>query len=346
VTYHLNTSDSSKNATINNFTPNNQIASKMKALVVGQDHAIDIIVPCIKQYNAGLIDDGKPIGAFLLLGPTGVGKTETCRALAKVLHGCHSNFIRIDCGEYQTEHEVAKLIGSPPGYLGHRETKPVLTQAALDSVITPGSSISIVLLDEIEKAARSLQRIFLGILDYGTLTLGDSSKVFFKNTIFILTSNLGAREIESILCSPVGFPGAPVDRQDKKLKTKLKNTATLLSKKHFSSEFVNRLSATIVYNNLTDDNYKVIINNAINAYENTVYKVKKVAISIRLTIDASARILELGRSDAFGAREMNRTVKRIVTSPITELLTSNYLSTDCTIKFDYKNGEFLFDVTN
>ena len=346
MTYHLNTSDSSKNATIKNFTPDDKIASKMKTLVVGQDHAIDIIVPCIKQHNAGLITDGKPIGSFLLLGPTGVGKTETCRALAKVLHGCPTNFIRIDCGEYQTEHEVAKLIGSPPGYLGHRETKPVLTQLSLDSVITPGCNISIVLLDEIEKAARSLQRIFLGILDYGTLTLGDASKVFFKDTIFLLTSNLGSKEIDNVLSAPLGFQGKVLDRQDKKVKTKLKNVATLVSKKHFSVEFINRLSATIIYNNLTDDNYRIIMNNALSAYENTVYSVKKIALSITLTKAAGTKILELGASDVFGAREMNRTVKRIITSPITELLTSNYLSTDCTIKFDYKAGEFLFDLTN
>ena len=135
------------------------------------------IVPYIQMYQAGLAPEGRPIGIFLLLGPTGTGKTKTVEAIADVLHGSERNLVRIDCGEFQMEHEVAKLIGAPPGYLGHRETHPLLTQQRLNASTSERSNISIILFDEIEKAAPSMTRLLLGVLDKATLRLGDNTVV-------------------------------------------------------------------------------------------------------------------------------------------------------------------------
>src|SRR5438067_799236 len=132
------------------------------------------IVPYVQMHRAGLAPEGRPVGVFLLLGPTGTGKTRTVEALAEVLHGSEKHMLRVDCGEFQMDHEVAKLIGAPPGYLGHRETQPMLTQQKLTSVTTDSSNLSLVLFDEIEEAAPSMTRLLLGVLDKGLLRLGDN----------------------------------------------------------------------------------------------------------------------------------------------------------------------------
>src|SRR5271157_388207 len=173
--------------------------------VVGKPAATRVIVPYIQMFQAGLAPEGRPVGVFLLLGPTGTGKTKTVEALAEVLHGSEKNVLKIDCGEYQMEHEVAKLIGAPPGYLGHRETQPMLTQQKLNAVTSDKSTLAIILFDEIEKAAPSMVRLLLGILDRANLRLGDNTSVNFENSLIFLTSNLGAREMMKELHPEFGF---------------------------------------------------------------------------------------------------------------------------------------------
>ena len=172
-----------------------RIAAQLAERIIGQPDSLDAIVPYVQMYQAGLAPENRPAGVFLLLGPTGTGKTRTVEALAEVIHGSAKNVLRIDCGEYQMEHEVAKLIGAPPGYLGHRETQPVLTQMKLNQVMSERANVAIILFDEIEKAAPSLTRLLLGILDKATLTLGDNRRVDFSRSMVIMTSNLGAREM-------------------------------------------------------------------------------------------------------------------------------------------------------
>src|SRR5262245_19385526 len=140
--------------------------------VVGQPAAMKYMVPYVYMYQAGLAPEGRPAGVFLLLGPTGTGKTRSVEAIAEVLHGSAKKMLKVDCGEFQLDHEVAKLIGSPPGYLGHRETVPMLTQTHLESITSENCDLALVLFDEIEKAAPSMTRLLLGILDKGTLRLG------------------------------------------------------------------------------------------------------------------------------------------------------------------------------
>src|SRR4029077_14314578 len=173
--------------------PTGDLSRVLSQKVVGQPDATHIIVPHVQMFQAGLSPEGRPVGVFLLLGPTGTGKTKTVEALAEVLHGSPKKVLRIDCGEFQMEHEVAKLIGAPPGYLGHRETQPLLTQQKVNAASSESCDLSILLFDEIEKAAPSLARLLLGILDKATLRLGDNTIVNFEKTLIFLTSNLGGR---------------------------------------------------------------------------------------------------------------------------------------------------------
>ncbi len=168
------------------------LLEQLTTRVIGQSHAMTQIVPYVQMHRAGLAPEGRPAGVFLLLGPTGTGKTRTVEVLADVLHGSERNLLKVDCGEFQMEHEVAKLIGAPPGYLGHRETQPMLSQQKLSSVTSETSNLSLILFDEIEKAAPSMTRLLLGVLDKATLRLGDNSNVNFERSLIFLTSNLGA----------------------------------------------------------------------------------------------------------------------------------------------------------
>src|SRR6202790_4616957 len=185
--------------------PAENLTAVLSQKVVGQPAATRVIVPYIQMFQAGLAPEGRPVGIFLLLGPTGTGKTKTVEALAEILHGSEKNVLKVDCGEFQMEHEVAKLIGAPPGYLGHRETQPMLTQQKLGAVTSEGSNLSLVLFDEIEKAAPSMTRLLLGVLDKAILRLGDNTSVNFERTLIFLTSNLGAEAMRKELNPDFGF---------------------------------------------------------------------------------------------------------------------------------------------
>src|SRR5712672_725334 len=173
--------------------PAEDLTSILSSKVVGQPNVINVIIPYIEMFQAGLAPENRPVGVFLLLGPTGTGKTRTVEALAETLHGSARNVLKIDCGEFQMEHEVAKLIGAPPGYLGHRETQPMLSQQKLTSVTTDNCGLSLVLFDEIEKAAPSLTRLLLGVLDRGVLRLGTTSRWNLGKGFFFLRANWGGR---------------------------------------------------------------------------------------------------------------------------------------------------------
>ncbi len=214
-----------------------QLAEILSELVVGQPAAISTIVPFIEIHEAGLAPEGRPAGVFLLLGPTGTGKTRTVEAVAEALHGTSKKLLKVDCGEFQMEHEVAKLIGAPPGYLGHRETQPLLTQNKLAGVISQFSELSIVLFDEIEKAAPSMARLLLGVLDKATLRLGDNTVVNFDKTLIFLTSNLGARSMGRLLRPTFGFEAMAAHDEDRTA-ARLETIGLSAVRKRFSPEFV------------------------------------------------------------------------------------------------------------
>src|SRR5579883_1476385 len=218
--------------------------------VVGQDRAIRQLARVYQVYLAGLGAPGRPIVNLLLLGPTGSGKTRLVEAVAEVLFGTANAVLKIDCAEFQHSHEIAKLIGSPPGYLGHRETQPLITQEALEAHYTETVKLSFVLFDEIEKASDALWHLLLGILDKATLTLGDNRRVDFTQSMIFMTSNLGASEMSSLLRPRYGFgtTDAAQKRSDASLDPSLTDKVTRAgieaARRKFTPEFMNRLDKT------------------------------------------------------------------------------------------------------
>src|SRR5579883_2249295 len=302
------------------------LSARLNDLLVGQPEAIETIVPYVQMHQAGLSPEGRPVGVVLLLGPTGTGKTRTVEALAEILHGSSKNVLKIDCGEYQMEHEVAKLIGAPPGYLGHRETQPVLSQQRLAAVTSDKCALSLVLFDEIEKAAPSLTRLLLGVLDKGILRLGDNSTVNFERSLVFLTSNLGAREMMREINPDFGFQSVKAsERAD--LTNKLQNIALVAVRKRFSPEFVNRIDSIITYQPLTHESLSAILDKQIMDLQNHV-NTRLGNRSFVLDVPPEARqfLLRKGTSPEYGARELNRTIHRFLTQPLATLVATNQVA--------------------
>src|ERR1700741_5071064 len=216
----------------------------LRSRIVGQDEAVQAVVDLYQVFRAGLNSPGRPVGNLLVLGPTGAGKTRVVEATAEVLFGDPRAVIKVDCAEFQHSHEIAKLIGSPPGYLGHRETHPLITQEALAQYQTEKLKISFLLFDEIEKASDALWQLLLGILDKAALTLGDNRRVDLSQTMIFMTSNLGGGEIKSLMQGGMGFI-QPMARREDKLDTKVERTAQEAAKKKFSPEFMNRIDKVV-----------------------------------------------------------------------------------------------------
>jgi ATP-dependent Clp protease ATP-binding subunit ClpA len=303
--------------------------------VVGQPAATRVIVPYIEMFKAGLAPEGRPVGVFLLLGPTGTGKTKTVEALAEILHGSEKNVLKVDCGEFQMEHEVAKLIGAPPGYLGHRETQPMLTQQKLNAVTSEKCSLSLVLFDEIEKAAPSMTRLLLGVLDKGILRLGDNSMVNFEKSLVFLTSNLGAREMMREINPDFGFQSVKSGEPRTDLTSKLQNIALMAVRKRFSPEFVNRIDCIITYQPLTPESLSAILDKHISdlqAHVNT--RLGNRSFTLEVPSETRQFLLQKGTSPEYGARELNRTIHRQLTQPLATLVASNQVPPGANVRVD------------
>ena len=313
--------------------PANDILSKLAGKVIGQPHALTAIVPYVNMYNAGLSPEGRPAGVFLLLGPTGTGKTKTVEALAEVLHGSRKHMLRIDCGEYQLEHETAKLIGAPPGYLGHRETHPVLTQAKLSSITSDRSSLSIVLFDEIEKAAPSMTRLLLGVLDKASLRLGDNNMVNFERTLIFLTSNLGAHGMIKEFRPGLGFQADPNKTPEA---SRLENIAGTAMRKNFAPEFLNRIDAAITYRPLSPETLEAILNHQIEELQLHIEN-RLGSRGFKLIVSPKCRqyLLSEGASTEYGAREIKRAVHKRLTQPLADLVVSGRVQPGASVRADY-----------
>ena len=289
--------------------------------LVGQSAATKAIVPYVYMYQSGLAPEGRPAGVFLLLGPTGTGKTRTVEAIAELLHGNGKKIVKIDCGEFQMDHETAKLIGAPPGYLGHRETAPMLTQQSLFEATSDGSGLALVLFDEIEKAAQSVTRLLLGILDKGILRLVDNSIVNFEKTLIFFTSNLGAREMLREMNPDIGFQ-ASIPKPYSELTTKLESIALGAVRKKFSPEFVNRIDAVVTYQPLDIESLETILDHDIEGLQRHVNsRLGERCFTIEVLPEARKFLLARGVSDEYGARELKRTVHRHLTQPLATMVT-------------------------
>ena len=292
--------------------------------VVGQNTAMHCIVPYIEMYQAQLSPGGRPAGVFLLLGPTGTGKTRTVEAVAEVLHGSRS-LLKIDCGEFQQEHEIAKLIGAPPGYVGHRETSALLTQGNIDAVASTNSDLSIVLFDEIEKAAPSFTRLMLGILDKGLLRLGDNTTSNFERTLIFFTSNIGASEMMKEMQAGIGFRGQGADPEG--LAKRIEHVGVAAVRKRFSPEFVNRLDAVITYSPLQTESLRMILDQLIAELQQHVNtRLADRCFTVQVSEESCQFLLAKGTSTEYGARELRRTVHRYLTQPLAAMVAKNQLA--------------------
>jgi ATP-dependent Clp protease ATP-binding subunit ClpA len=308
------------------------LAEILSRIVVGQPAAIASIVPFVEIHHAGLSAEGRPAGVFLLLGPTGTGKTRTVEAIAEALHGSPRKLLRVDCGEFQMEHEVAKLIGAPPGYLGHRETQPLLTQTKLNASISQYNDLSIVLFDEIEKAAPSMGRLLLGILDKATLRLGDNTVVNFEKSLIFLTSNLGARAMGQELRPSFGYE-VVVPRDRERIAGKLETIGLSAVRKKFSPEFVNRLDAVITYRPLTAESLAQILDQHLEDLQQHIDN-RLGDRGFRLDVPARTRrfLLKAGTSEEYGARELKRALHRLLVQPLARQYCSGDINPGETIR--------------
>jgi len=302
--------------------------------VVGQSSAVSAIVPYVQMHQAGLAPEGRPAGVFLLLGPSGTGKTRTVEALAHVLHGSEKNLLKVDCGEFQMEHEVAKLIGAPPGYLGHRETQPMLTQQKLAAVASERSNLSIVLFDEIEKAAPSMNRLLLGVLDKAALRLGDNTTVNFERSLIFLTSNLGSRDMLRAIqpdfgfqaAGPMALPGLP---------KKLQGIGLAAVKRKFSPEFVNRIDVVVTYQPLDAGALEEILEQQLaQLQEHIINRLGPRGFRLALTAESRRLLLRLGTSPQYGARELKRTLHRHLTQQLAALLAAGEIEPGSDVRVD------------
>jgi ATP-dependent Clp protease ATP-binding subunit ClpA len=316
------------------------LVTRISDLLVGQPEAIETIIPYVQMHQAGLSPEGRPIGVVLLLGPTGTGKTRTVEALAEVLHGSNKNLLKVDCGEFQMEHEVAKLIGAPPGYLGHRETQPMLNQAKINSVASEQCDISLVLFDEIEKAAPSMQRLLLGILDKASLRLGDNTTVNFERTIIFLTSNLGAKSMQRANKPDFGYeamlPAKPIEDA-----SKMQSIGLAAVRQKFSPEFVNRIDSVITYKPLDRKACDVILDQILEGFGRLVHtRLGMRAFRLQCTAAGRKLLLDNGVSLEYGARELKRTVQRNFIQPVAALAAQGKIPPASTVILDAKGSDF------
>jgi ATP-dependent Clp protease ATP-binding subunit ClpA len=302
-----------------------EFEQKLSHRIVGQEQAVSRMSDLYQIFLAGMNSTNRPIGTMLFLGPTGSGKTRVVEAAAEVLFGHSTVVTKIDCAEFQHSHEIAKLIGSPPGYLGHRETSPLLTQENLDRGHTEGNKLSLLLFDEIEKASDSLWQLLLGILDKATLTLGDNRRVDFSRTIVIMTSNLGAREMSELISGGIGFAPAQgaSNQANAGVEEKLSRTAVEAARRKFSPEFMNRIDTVVVFRSLNEDHLRQILDLELQAVQHRIMVSAGTKFVFQCSDEAKEMILKEGIDFRYGARHLKRAIERLLVYPLSNLVATN-----------------------
>ena len=316
----------------------------LRERVVGQDEAVDAVVQVYQMYLAEMTNPTRPIANLLFIGPTGSGKTRVAEAVAEALVGDAKAVIKIDCGEFQHSHEVAKLVGSPPGYLGHRETHPVLSQEALDQHHTEKLKISFVLFDEIEKASDALWNLLLGILDKATLTLGDNRKVDFSRSMIFMTGNVGADTIGSILHPQMGFAASPADGMQAAapsgdIDARIARAGLEAARRKFTPEFLNRIDRTVVFRPLRPDDLYNILSLELNAVQQRILrKNNSQPFTFKVTESAREYLLREGSDLKYGARHLKRAIERRLVFPLSNLVSSQQVRGGDVVWVDFDPG--------
>src|SRR5882762_1615632 len=297
----------------------------LRAKIVGQAEGVQALVDLYQVFRAGLNSPGRPVGNLLLLGPTGSGKTRIVEAAAEILFGDARSIIKIDCAEFQHSHEIAKLIGSPPGYLGHRETHPLITQEALAQYHKDELKLSFLLFDEIEKASDALWQLLLGMLDKAALTLGDNRKVDLSQTVIFLTSNLGGGEIAELMQGGMGFV-QPTDKPVTGLDEKVERTAVEAARRKFSPEFMNRLDKVVVFHPLQREQLQEVLDIELGHVQQRVLDTANGQFLFRVTDAGREFLLKEGTDQRYGARHLKRAIERNVVYPLANLLATDQVS--------------------
>ncbi len=306
----------------------------LRGKIVGQEEGVQALVDLYQVFRAGLNSPGRPVGNLLLLGPTGSGKTRIVEAAAEILFGDSRSIIKIDCAEFQHSHEIAKLIGSPPGYLGHRETHPLITQEALAQYHKDELKLSFLLFDEIEKASDALWQLLLGMLDKATLTLGDNRKVDLSQSVIFLTSNLGGGEIAELMQGGMGFV-QPTDKPIIGLDEKVERTAVEAARRKFSPEFMNRLDKVVVFHSLKREQLQEVLDIELGQVQQRVLDTAKGQFLFRVTEAGRDFLLQEGTDQRYGARHLKRAIERHVVYPLANLLATDQVSLGDLVRIDW-----------
>lgn len=310
----------------------------LRSKIVGQEEGVQALVDLYQVFCAGLNSPGRPVGNLLFLGPTGSGKTRIVEAGAEILFGDPRAVIKVDCAEFQHSHEIAKLIGSPPGYLGHRETHPLITQEALAANHTDKLKLSFLLFDEIEKASDALWQLLLGMLDKATLTLGDNRRVDLSQTVIFMTSNLGGGEIMELMQGGMGFI-QPKDKPVTGLDEKVERTAVEAARRKFSPEFMNRLDKVVVFHPLRREQLEEVLEIELGQVQQRVLETARGQFLFRVTAAARDFLLQEGTDQRYGARHLKRAIERNIVYPLANLLATEQIHIGDLICIDFNKEE-------
>jgi ATP-dependent Clp protease ATP-binding subunit ClpA len=319
--------------------------AKLASRVVGQERAVRKLASLYQVFHAGMTNHTRPIGTMLFLGPTGTGKTHVVEAAAEVLFGDRNAVIKIDCAELQHSHEISKLVGSPPGYLGHRETSPLLSQENLEKYRTEQDPFTLVLFDEIEKASDALWQLLLGILDKGTLTLGDNRQVDFTQTMIFMTSNLGAKEMSEVISGSIGFaPTAGAKIAADEFDQKICRTAVEAARRKFSPEFMNRIDEVVVFRSLRQEQLRRVLDLELQQVQRRIDECAGEPFRMIVTERAAEFLLVEGMDCRYGARHLKRAIERFVVTPLANLAATKQvrLGQVAVIDFEGEERELVF----
>jgi ATP-dependent Clp protease ATP-binding subunit ClpA len=314
--------------------PVREFERKLRSQFVGQDEAVTQLVNVYQTVLAGMAIPGRPVASLLFLGPTGSGKTRLVEAAAEILFGDARAVLKVDCGEFQLGHEISKLVGSPPGYIGHRETHAMLSQDALDAYHTENLKLSFLLFDEIEKAGDSLWQLLLGILDKATVTLGDNRRVDLSRAIVVMTSNLGASEMSRLASGSIGFaPQSPPAAGG--FDQRIYRVAVEAAKRRFSPEFMNRIDKVVVFRTLTREQLAAILDIELrNIQKRILTPLTDKVFAFTCTPKAKEFLLKEGTDPRFGARHLKRAIERHVVFPLSGLMSTDQIDVGETITID------------
>lgn len=320
-----------------------EFEEQLRGRIIGQDEAVEQLVNVYQMIRAGMMTAGRPLANLLFLGPTGSGKTRLVEAAAEIFFGDPKAFVKIDCAEYQHSHEIAKLIGSPPGYIGHRETQPKLTQAEVDRFRTDAFPFTFVLFDEIEKADEALWQLLLGILDKARVTLGDNRTTDFSKTIVIMTSNLGSTEMSKLASGSIGFAPAKSVTAIGDMDRKVYRVAVDAAKRRFSPEFMNRIDKVVVFHTLKSEELRRILDIELSYVQDRIFASPQGPHFVFNCSGAAKNfLLAQGTDPKYGARHLKRAIERHLVFPLSNLMATQQIESEEVVEIDLApDGEHL-----